>query len=164
MKRVYQKIPTNLPYGEKKDKLIDKISSMPSDYSNRRIARLLGVSHTYIARIRSDIGKGKVLAPAKQAEKDLETDFVEFLKKQGRAPLKPQVPTPAGKADVVDEEYVYELKITKGDAYKAVGQAVVYSNHLGKKPAVVLVHPITDNHKNSIENAGIKVILFPGNY
>lgn len=66
----------------------------------------------------------------------------------------------AGYADIVDDQYVYELKHDGGDLACAVGQAVLYAAALKRKPCVVTVSPSRVGQREAAELAGIAVEVF----
>ena len=56
------------------------------------------------------------------------------------------------KADLMDDEYVWEIDFGGHKVFEAIGQALVYSFYSGKKPGVVILTR-SDNEANKLREA-----------
>jgi hypothetical protein len=73
------------------------------------------------------------------SEREIEDRWCRYLDSQGVA-YRRQVTTPCGRADIVTEEAVYEVKLllTRGALFKAVGQVTLYAAALNKRRRVIV--------------------------
>jgi hypothetical protein len=95
----------------------------------------------------------------------MESVFVRQLRVSDITPVRRQVNTGCGWADVVDGKLVYELKCMRGrfsraTFYAAIGQAVVYAAALDLRPAVVVDEDPPVALRAALEKAGVQVIVF----
>jgi hypothetical protein len=72
-----------------------------------------------------------------------------------------QVRCSVGIADIVDKHFVYELKVRpdRSAIFSAVGQACLYAQALGRKPAVVFNTWPDDEFEDAIEKAGVRLVV-----
>jgi hypothetical protein len=103
---------------------------------------------------------GVRLTASRASERYMEDKFVDHLASQGRR-YRRQVRCEYGIADVVDDEYVYELKTGNSQVFHAIGQVVLYAKALRKKPAVVLGREPSASLAKAIRKSRIRLEVFP---
>jgi len=74
---------------------------------------------------------------------------------------EPQVRCDAGYADLVDDQFAYEVKVESRCFVAGVGQAVLYASSLGRRPCVIIAEAPAAGHRSAAESAGIAVEVFP---
>jgi len=70
-----------------------------------------------------------------------------------------QVTCNIGIADLVDSEYVYELKGRANSFFTALGQAIAYGKSLDRKPCMILGSELAASRASVAEEVGVKVLI-----
>jgi hypothetical protein len=96
----------------------------------------------------------------------MQEDVVELLKRLKRNP-RFEVECRLGRirfgrADVVDDEYVYELKLWDSDVKGAIGQVLCYAKCLKLKPALIFNQVHLPSPLDELNEFGIKLFVFEG--
>lgn len=103
----------------------------------------------------------RVLRRAWATEEEFQQAFVENLR-EANVVVAEQVRCATGRADVVDDTWVYELKLAERDAFHAVGQAVLYGAELRRKPCVVLPAAPRAGIARAMSAANVRLWVFGG--
>lgn len=120
------------------------------------IAKMLGVNTNAVTvkRVRAGIP-----SPTTSKESKLQRKFVKKLRNPAQ-----YVRTPYGIIDVLDDEFIYELKtpLSTGAANSAVGQLLAYRNEFPNKKMAIVTDKILINGKTRqhIDQLFISLILF----
>lgn len=101
-----------------------------------------------------------------RSELEMELRLCRILDSEGIA-YERQVRTPAGVADVVTSQTVYEVKLdlTRSALFKAVGQVTLYAAAL-KRPRRVIIGRVNDGDafeplRTLVHSLGIRINVFP---
>lgn len=97
---------------------------------------------------------------AKRDERAMQRAFVALLRSRG-IDFQEQVHCSVGIADVVDAEWVYELKVDPENVFTAVGQAVLYGAALHRKPCVVFPHAPRAEVERALFDVGVRLVVMP---
>lgn len=105
------------------------------------------------------------LRPQGHGEREMQESLVRHLKKQGESP-RVEVTCEGGRADIVTETSIYELKLhlSRQDIISAVGQVMVYRAAIDVRLKPVIVGNYvrgTTRLLDAIAKSGVEVILWP---
>lgn len=119
--------------------------------------RFPGTRPTLLGAIRDSNDQAPL---AERTEACLQARLLLLAQQQGVA-CRPQVHCSAGYVDIVDEQFVYEIKLDGDDLACAVGQAVLYAAALKRKPGVIMASHPRKGQWEAAHLAGIAVEVFP---